>query len=111
MVNPSPVPPKVRLVEVSACWKASKISSCFSRGMPMPVSETAKASTWNEPRRAEELNPLPPAFRLTDSSTRPQEVNLKAFDLRQVEDLPSSSRVRLPCNTLERRARFVFSQS
>ena len=82
MVSPNPVPPKVRLVELSACWNASKTSSCFSRGMPMPVSETAKASTWGEPRSAEEPNPLPPASRVADSSTRPLRVNLNAFERR-----------------------------
>ena len=42
MVRPSPVPPYFRVVEVSSCSKARKILSCFSGGMPMPVSRTAK---------------------------------------------------------------------
>ena len=82
MASPSPVPPKVRLVEVSACWNASKISSCFSLGMPMPVSEMAKAMTCGEDRSAAAPNALPPACRLADSSTRPRGVNLNAFESR-----------------------------
>ena len=39
MARPRPVPPYLRLVPASACWNASKISFCFSRGMPMPVSD------------------------------------------------------------------------
>ena len=39
--RPRPVPPYLRLVVPSACWKASKISFCLSSGMPMPVSVTA----------------------------------------------------------------------
>jgi hypothetical protein len=33
------------LVLASACWNASKMIRCFSGGMPMPVSETSKATT------------------------------------------------------------------
>ena len=42
MARPSPVPPYLRLVEPSACWKASKMICCFSVEMPMPVSVTEK---------------------------------------------------------------------
>ena len=45
MARPKPVPPYLRLVEPSACWNASKMICCLSDGMPMPVSETAMAST------------------------------------------------------------------
>ena len=45
MARPSPVPPYLRDVPASACWKASKISRCFSGATPMPVSSTAKAMT------------------------------------------------------------------
>ena len=45
MARPRPVPPYLREVPASACWKASKISRCFSGAMPMPVSSTAKATT------------------------------------------------------------------
>ncbi len=41
--RPRPVPPYLRLVVPSACWKASKMMRCLSEGMPMPVSETEKA--------------------------------------------------------------------
>ncbi len=45
MARPRPVPPYLREVPASACWKASKISRCLSGAMPMPVSSTAKATT------------------------------------------------------------------
>ena len=45
MARPRPVPPYLRLVLASACWNASKMIFCFSGGMPMPVSETSKATT------------------------------------------------------------------
>ncbi len=41
MVRPKPVPPYLRVVEVSSCSNARKIFSCLSGGMPMPVSRTA----------------------------------------------------------------------
>jgi hypothetical protein len=40
MLRPRPVPPKRRVVEMSAWVKASKISLSLSCGMPMPVSVT-----------------------------------------------------------------------
>ena len=48
IVNPSPVPPYRREVELSACWKASKMMACLSGGMPMPVSDTANFSWFAE---------------------------------------------------------------
>ena len=45
MDNPKPVPPYLRFVEPSACWKASKINGCFSNGIPIPVSFTIKQIT------------------------------------------------------------------
>ncbi len=45
IANPKPVPPYLRLVLPSACWKASKMICCLSDEMPMPVSETAIAAT------------------------------------------------------------------
>src|SRR5882724_10066231 len=42
MVRPRPVPPNVRVLEPSACEKASKIIFCLSCGMPIPVSRTEK---------------------------------------------------------------------
>ena len=46
IARPRPVPPYLREVEPSACWKASKMICCLSGEMPMPVSATAKAITW-----------------------------------------------------------------
>ena len=45
MARPRPVPPNFRAVPASACWNASKMIFCFSGAMPMPVSETSKATT------------------------------------------------------------------
>ena len=45
MARPRPVPPYLRLVLESACWKASKMILYFSGMMPMPVSETSNATT------------------------------------------------------------------
>ncbi len=81
MVRPSPVPPKSRAIEMSACAKASKITDCLSRGMPMPVSVTAKstrqgscetqrASRRTEPPRGVNLSALPRRFERTSRSRR-----------------------------------------
>ena len=40
IVSPSPVPPKRRVVDPSACLNGSKIAFCLSAGMPMPLSLT-----------------------------------------------------------------------
>ncbi len=48
MERPRPVPPNSRVVEVSACEKASKIFLCLSGAMPIPVSRTAKRMANNE---------------------------------------------------------------
>ena len=41
IASPSPVPPYFRVVEVSICENALKRRSCFSGGIPMPVSRTS----------------------------------------------------------------------
>ena len=38
--SPRPVPPYLRVVEASTWEKLSNTASCFSRGIPMPVSLT-----------------------------------------------------------------------
>ena len=48
MERPRPVPPYLRLVVPSACWKASKMSYCLSLAIPMPVSSTEKAMTLSD---------------------------------------------------------------
>ena len=74
IASPRPVPPYSRVVEPSACANASKISRCFSGGMPMPVSLTEKASVDAS---------LRPARRLaTSTSTSPAAVNLIALPTR-----------------------------
>ncbi|MNF99744.1 hypothetical protein D3C84_826570 [compost metagenome] len=78
--NPKPVPPYLRLVEPSACWKASNMMFCFSLEIPIPVSEISKATT------ASALSRLRLAvFQLLlalyiFNCTSPFSVNLKEFD-------------------------------
>ena len=54
--SPRPVPPYLRVVELSACSNAPKIFCCFSAGMPMPVSETQSAASIDEASRFDELH-------------------------------------------------------
>ena len=58
--RPRPVPPYLRLVVPSACWKASKMMRCLSSGMPMPLSVTENATTTSAPSSvaASRLQPL-----------------------------------------------------
>mmetsp|Transcript_122243 Transcript_122243/g.182645 ORF Transcript_122243/g.182645 Transcript_122243/m.182645 type:complete len:212 (-) Transcript_122243:705-1340(-) len=42
IASPSPVPPKLRDTEASACWYGLKIRSHLSFGIPMPLSFTLK---------------------------------------------------------------------
>ena len=58
------------LVEASACENASKISFCFSIGMPIPVSRTTK-------RRQTRLSSL--LKHSTRRTTAPRSVNLSAL--------------------------------
>ena len=78
MASPRPVPPKRRVVSSSAWLKAPKMTASLSRGMPMPVSCTAKVSV--------------SASRCTPSRIVPRVVNLIA--------LPS--RLRRICSSLVR---------
>ena len=67
------MPPNWRVVERSACTKASKIRACWSGAMPMPVSSTVKTK-WAEPATATDAP--------TRRSTCPRDVNLTAFPTR-----------------------------
>ena len=70
MESPSPVPPYLRCVDPSACWKASKTIWIFSLAIPMPVSVTLKYT-------------LPWSLSLEMSSdTFPSEVNFSALESR-----------------------------
>ncbi len=75
MASPSPVPPKLRVVDTSAWWKGSKSSSICEASIPMPVSVTSTRS-----------NASRPADPSAESSTAtfPERVNLSAFDKRFV---------------------------
>jgi len=42
--SPKPVPPNLRVVDPSACEKASKMTFCFFLRNPIPVSRTEKWS-------------------------------------------------------------------
>jgi hypothetical protein len=67
--RPRPVPPYFRFVVPSAWRKASKITSCCSGAIPIPVSSTSKAT---RPSRAGR----------TRSETPPRSVNFTAFESR-----------------------------
>ncbi len=75
--NPSPVPPYFRFVLPSACWNASKITACFSSGIPMPSSLTAKAMDASTFRSVPITISTP--GRDIIRSTAPFFVNLNAF--------------------------------
>ena len=82
MARPRPVPPYLRLVLASACWKASNTIFCFSTGMPTPVSVTSKATTelaWLSAMLSERQ---PVCAGTTRSRTLPWAVNFSAFDSR-----------------------------
>ena len=82
MARPRPVPPYLRLVEASACWKASNTIFCFSTGMPTPVSVTSKATTELAWLSAVLSGRQPPFTGSTRSRTLPWAVNFSAFDSR-----------------------------
>ena len=82
MARPRPVPPYLREVPASACWKASKMSRCFSGAMPMPVSSTAKATTCWAWLSTGWSGLQPSVARSTRTSTWPWAVNLTALDSR-----------------------------
>ncbi len=72
MASPRPVPPYSLVVEESACSNASKMRSCFSAEMPMPVSRTLNSS----------LKGSLAGSAVTSTSTSPSLVNLTAFPTR-----------------------------
>ncbi len=76
------MPPYLRLVLPSACWNASKMICCLSGGMPMPVSDTEKASTWAALFRLSLSGLQPSRAGRTVIATRPWCVNLKELDSR-----------------------------
>ena len=73
MVSPSPVPPKRRVVDASACTNGPKICHCLSGATPMPVSDTAKRS---------DASCAVTAWAATSTTTSPCSVNLTAFPTR-----------------------------
>ena len=73
MVKPRPVPPNLRVVELSSCENASKIEASLDSGMPMPVSLMVN---WMA------CCPLPPDARSTCKTTSPCSVNLIALPIR-----------------------------
>src|SRR2546426_429937 len=75
MASPSPVPPYLRLVPASACWKASKMIRRFSKGIPMPVSATSKATTAAAPLRIGWSSLQPPTAAEMLRRTPPCSVN------------------------------------
>ena len=73
MARPSPVPPKRRVVDVSACSKALNRSPILSAGTPTPVSRTEKRS-----RSASVSAPISSQR----STTEPRSVNFTALLIR-----------------------------
>jgi hypothetical protein len=81
MDSPWPVPPNLRLIVPSACWKASKIVRSCSGGMPIPVSVTSKATTWSATVNGAAVKCSSALLRIV-SVTSPAEVNFTAFESR-----------------------------
>src|SRR5712671_6314621 len=79
MERPRPVPPYLRLVVPSACWKASKMIFCLLRGMPMPVSIAEKAITPPARWSASLSSPRRSCTAWMRSCTLPCSVNLQAL--------------------------------
>ncbi len=79
MESPNPVPPNLRLVEPSACWKASNMRCCFSGGIPRPVSTTARESVFFG-SNPDDFSAAPSPGRSILSETVPFSVNLKALE-------------------------------
>ena len=67
------MPPNLRVVEVSACEKASKRRSLSSASMPTPVSDTSNRTTTPSG---------PESSSWARSTTSPSSVNFTAFDVR-----------------------------
>ena len=74
MVSPSPVPPYLRVVELSACENDSKIVCSLSGAIPMPVSRTLNAIVASAARWFSAIR--------TVTSISPDSVNLIAFPTR-----------------------------
>ncbi len=68
MARPRPVPPKRRVVELSACSKGRNKRDIWSALMPIPVSRTWKASV--SPRRSTSRATLPASVNLTALASR-----------------------------------------
>jgi hypothetical protein len=80
--SPSPVPPYWRLVEPSACWKASKMIRCLSAGCRCPVSRDREG---DHRLRVVQVSLLRAPAELAEADaelTLPFSVNLKAFESR-----------------------------
>ena len=73
IAKPRPVPPYLRVVELSPCSKGLKMAACLDSGTPMPVSRTEK-------RTVDEDSPMD--SRLTVTVTSPRSVNLTALPTR-----------------------------
>ena len=70
MLRPRPVPPNLRVLELSTCTKGSKMRSSAVAAMPTPVSSTRISTPW------------PPLVSVTRTRTVPCSVNLTALPTR-----------------------------
>ncbi len=82
MLRPSPVPPYLRVVEASACWKASKMPPTCSGVRPMPVSRTTTLSSTACAKFCASA---------TCTCTLPRAVNLMALPIRLLSTWPRRS--------------------
>src|ERR1022692_2351091 len=82
MMRPRPVPPLLRVEEVSTWLNGRKRWSSLSAGMPIPESLTAKNS--RATRRGEPGSMGSPRAHDTSSETPPRSVNLSALPIRFV---------------------------
>ncbi len=76
------MPPYLREVEPSACWKASKMICCFSAEMPMPVSLTLNAMTCSTASSDSASGDHPETAGAIEIDTLPTCVNLNALESR-----------------------------
>ncbi|MBV6475800.1 MAG: hypothetical protein MOGDAGHF_01366 [Rhodocyclaceae bacterium] len=82
IARPRPVPPYLRVVELSAWLKGWKSLAHCSGVMPMPLSLTRKCSS---------MSSAPPPARSTPITTSPRSVNLTALLARLTRTWPSRS--------------------
>ena len=104
--SPSPVPPKRRVIDPSACAKGAKMLSICDASMPMPVSLTTMHSTGAD---------ACPSRHCTETRTSPSSVNFTALPTRLTSTWcrrnPSALMRRGTSGAISSRSRTVLSRS